>query len=105
MDYFPCRLTSRGIAITFFFPRARGEPSRSRKSDCTRLNMRSRSVEVTWETISCEDMKAEVGVCEYPMGNITRNKTCSLQGGQQCIVLNGAYLLRSYSYKPHFTPL
>ena len=35
--------------------------------ECTRFDIRSLTEEMNWESISCDEIHAEFGVCEYKM--------------------------------------
>ena len=49
--------------------------------ECTRFDIRSLTEDMTWESISCDEIQAEFGVCEYKMES-QNNTLVSHQAGK-----------------------
>ena len=68
------------VANNLLFCRASGHPLQNVNKDCTRADLSSLSASITWESISCYQVEADFGVCEYYITPINQHKHISLSG-------------------------
>ena len=68
------------------FSRKTDNPSKNHKIGCTRMDIRSLTGEMVWDSIPCDQMQAEFGVCEYRIKEL--NETSSLHQPGKMLNLN-----------------
>ena len=73
---------------SLFFSRAPGNPLQNVNKDCTRADLSSLSASITWESISCYQVEADFGVCEYYMVPINQHRNISLSGKYVLCTIN-----------------